>query len=58
MSSLPNRNGSDGSVFFTQTVQLVPVVLPVVGLRPVTLGKMYMPSYGAGCTWFQLCMPS
>ncbi len=44
MSSLPNRNGSLGSLFFTQMVQLVPVVLPVTGSRPVTLGKMYRPS--------------
>jgi hypothetical protein len=43
----------------TQTVdkQLVPVGLPVASLE-VTLGNEYMPSYTAGCSWFQLCMPS
>jgi len=41
-----------------QAVQFVPAGLPVVGLMPVTLGNWYMPSYGAGWTWFQLCMPS
>ena len=41
-----------------QAVQLVAVGLPVAGSMAVTLGNWYMPSYGAGCSWFQLCMPS
>ena len=32
------------SLFLVQMVQLVPVVLPVTGLRPRTLGKEYIPS--------------
>src|SRR5579862_7170325 len=33
-------------------------IFPVVGLMPSTLGKKYLPSYGAGCTWFQMCIAS
>ena len=41
-----------------QAVQFVAVGFPLVGSIAVTLGKLNMPSYGAGCSWFQVCIPS
>ena len=41
-----------------QAVQFVPAALPVTGSVLVTLGNEYMPSYGAGCTWFSCDQPS
>ena len=38
--------------------QFVPAATPVVGFVAVTLGNLYMPSYGAGCTWFSIAQPS
>src|SRR5947207_10983857 len=59
----PTRRSSDlpSPGLATQTVQFVPVRdpvppmgAPVVGSLPAMLGNVYAPSYGAGCTWFQL----
>jgi len=41
-----------------QSVQLVADGTPVVGLIPVTLGNLYMPSYGAGWIWSSIDQPS
>jgi hypothetical protein len=41
-----------------QPVQFVPFGLPVAGSMLVTLGNEYMPSYGAGWSCVQLCIPS
>ena len=42
----------------TQIVQLVPVGVAGRGVAARDAREWYMPSYGAGCSWFQLCMPS
>src|SRR5215475_954960 len=31
--------------------------MPEEGFLPMMLGNWYMPSYGAGCNWFHMCMP-
>src|SRR6267154_3613378 len=63
---VPVRNGSVVSGFAMQPQgsatdfmwQFDSAAMPVVGSVAVTLGNLYMPSYGAGCAWFSMDQPS
>src|SRR5882724_5814030 len=50
--------GVPSAGFGVQSVQFDVAGRPVVALTVATLGNLYMPSYGAGCTWFNMAQPS
>src|SRR5882757_8748980 len=63
---VPERNASVVSGLGTQPGcpgpadmwQFEVAAMPVVGSVVTMLGNLYMPSYGAGCTWFSIAQPS
>ena len=57
--ALTVRPGTLASYRYVVRVHLRPALGDVpLASTEVTLGNWYMPSYGAGWSWFQLCMPS